>query len=689
MFGQHKLLPPIIIIALFVSALFAIANHNYYRESEFLTYRLIENLQNGNGLIYNTGDTTLVTLNPVFPAVLSLFPFDPHHTAAIIFALSLAAMASTLFYILQNTTHLTVVQSTVVITTVLVSWPIWSDFRASSPLSFLLIMIAFQQTQRGKWALGAQITVLATLMNVSMLIPGIMLGTYAILHNKTIKFWLSGCSSYLIVSLLATIMYDDVLILSVDTAFLWQDGIWLLFFVLATYVINRAEQQAFWIVPLWAMMAIFLQYLLTGQLNLSGNIALALTVGIAIAISLPQTTGANSIKAAPLSIPLFLAILLILTPPQTTPELSQEIQISQNLDLSPTGSIVHPHSDSLPYFVDNFRGKSYRFDGGYDRQFRDMVTRGDTQSMLIALAPDYILLADGNMDQYPRLTVLDYSLSNESQLYTRNQAVTPMIPLSDDAIILNPDVTLAGYAVDRTRPGGNDTIRIRLHWQLNRLPEEPVGININLLRSDGLPVASAFPILDEQIWQNEALDTYHAIQLNSDVEPGLLTLQITVEYRAGVIGSESLTTLVSPFSTDTDNENPISTLGPIQLSNKTITATEGRLHIGTVWSVSEMVSDDYAIFMHLTPEGSPVPVSQADGPPANGRLPTSYWISDESVVDERNISLTDIPAGTYQVRAGFYLPDGTRITSGERDAIQLATVTIETTGNVQISEIND
>jgi 4-amino-4-deoxy-L-arabinose transferase-like glycosyltransferase len=81
------------------------------------------------------------------------------------------------------------------------------------------------------------------------------------------------------------------------------------------------------------------------------------------------------------------------------------------------------------------------------------------------------------------------------------------------------------------------------------------------------------------------------------------------------------------------------------------------------WGVAATVARDYQLFVHLRDPDSGQTVDQADGAPLAGWYPTSYWPAGYSVVDERTFPLdSSVPAGAYQLVAGFYDPlDSSRL----------------------------
>jgi hypothetical protein len=72
--------------------------------------------------------------------------------------------------------------------------------------------------------------------------------------------------------------------------------------------------------------------------------------------------------------------------------------------------------------------------------------------------------------------------------------------------------------------------------------------------------------------------------------------------------------------------------------------------------------ENYVLFAHLV-DGSDRVRGQRDAPPAGGAAPTRSWLTNETVTDERELSLAaDAPPGRYRVAIGFYLPStGARV----------------------------
>ena len=88
------------------------------------------------------------------------------------------------------------------------------------------------------------------------------------------------------------------------------------------------------------------------------------------------------------------------------------------------------------------------------------------------------------------------------------------------------------------------------------------------------------------------------------------------------------------------------------------TPQNGR-RLALLWKGLESMSQDYTVFVHAL-DGQGRIAGQFDGQPAGGRYPTSMWLRDEVVLDQR-----DLPPLSQEIaalRVGLYhLPEGRRL----------------------------
>jgi mannosyltransferase len=84
----------------------------------------------------------------------------------------------------------------------------------------------------------------------------------------------------------------------------------------------------------------------------------------------------------------------------------------------------------------------------------------------------------------------------------------------------------------------------------------------------------------------------------------------------------------------------------------------GAVEITLNWRDQAPIADRYTVFTHVLDANDHV-VAQHDGEPAGGTRPTTAWQPGETVQDRHGIVLPALlPAGTYTIEVGMYLPQG-------------------------------
>jgi hypothetical protein len=80
------------------------------------------------------------------------------------------------------------------------------------------------------------------------------------------------------------------------------------------------------------------------------------------------------------------------------------------------------------------------------------------------------------------------------------------------------------------------------------------------------------------------------------------------------------------------------------------------LYVDLQWEARRTPGADYKYFVHLLDENDAL-VAQFDGMPCHWTYPTSLWKAGESVADQAPVDLRSVPAGTYRLAIGWYVPD--------------------------------
>jgi hypothetical protein len=80
----------------------------------------------------------------------------------------------------------------------------------------------------------------------------------------------------------------------------------------------------------------------------------------------------------------------------------------------------------------------------------------------------------------------------------------------------------------------------------------------------------------------------------------------------------------------------------------------GALEVAWDWQATQALNDDWTLFLHLSDAEGRV-WAQADGIPRPVDGPWSAWELDQTMMEQRQLSLPpDLPAGRYQLLVGVY-----------------------------------
>lgn len=248
------------------------------------------------------------------------------------------------------------------------------------------------------------------------------------------------------------------------------------------------------------------------------------------------------------------------------------------------------------------------------------------------------------------------------------------ISLGDQAVFL-------GYDVDRDTVVAGGTITVRLYWQaqpdiradyrsfvhLDAMPDWATVAQSDSMHPGGIPMTTWPP--DCYAWDE------HRISIPDYLPAGLYAL------RAGLYDRDSGQRLkvldengqpadsaiplqmvrvqrAQPLRADQlPVRSPVWLGEGIRLVSYTLPTTSlspGATFTTTLyWQASEPVGSDYTVFVHLLDNRGAI-VAQADGPPAAGRYPTSYWLPGEMVEDAHAVTVPLQSADPYRLAVGLY-----------------------------------
>ena len=111
---------------------------------------------------------------------------------------------------------------------------------------------------------------------------------------------------------------------------------------------------------------------------------------------------------------------------------------------------------------------------------------------------------------------------------------------------------------------------------------------------------------------------------------------------------------------------------------ETTALTPNRLEFTLIWESSQTPARDYTVFAQLLDPNRNL-VASFDRPPLDGAYPTSTWLPNQAIIDERYLPLQGISPGNYTLITGLYEPvSGYRLTTNSgANFVELSTITIE------------
>jgi hypothetical protein len=349
--------------------------------------------------------------------------------------------------------------------------------------------------------------------------------------------------------------------------------------------------------------------------------------------------------------------------------------------------------------------------GQWDQAWELGQLRDQTWSMVI--------LEEGtrlDVDRYQRFTREFLSELDRNYLRTRTVGkyeVYEPDPLQHELQMkFGEELALVGWSVhapidlpgEGLHPG--DSIKVTIVWQAQQPLETEYTAFAHLVDEDGQgwagddhqPYDGLYPTSD---WgAGEMVRDTFALAVPVDAPPGLYDVQVgwydpVTDERLPVKGGGTVFRVaVLPIDwavTERDDLVPVGErFGEAITLEGYASMTDAEvlgvmtdpevLWVTLRWSADDWLQADYTVFVHLVDvEGDGAAIAQGDGPPLNGRWPTSLWIPGAALDDVHTVPLPDgLLAGTYDLLVGLYDPvSGERLRlSNGRDALRLGGVDI-------------
>jgi len=250
-------------------------------------------------------------------------------------------------------------------------------------------------------------------------------------------------------------------------------------------------------------------------------------------------------------------------------------------------------------------------------------------------------------------------------------------------------VTLSGVSLDREAAAPGDPFLLSLYWQVNEAPLDDADVKLSLLNEqdetvfvqDLPPVRADFPT--NQWWAGDAWLGQHAFRLPLALESGdyVWTLQWCVaddcekEVVLGKLVISAPERLFTPPAVAVETAVQLGELATLLGVN--LTVEPDRLQTTLVWQADAETAVSYHVFVHLIDENGQI-VAQSDGEPAAWTRPTTGWLPNEIILDTHNLSLENVPTGSYQLNIGLYNPEtGVRVAGdGGETAVTIPDLTL-------------
>lgn len=528
-----------------------IGSRDYARLEDFYFHRLVLNAALGHGVVYNPDEAVMPTIGPLIVLPTSLLlqvvayferfspAFIPYLTDAMI-AVGYGLTAALLHYRLSRS-QLTHSESLWVIAFWLFSWPTWASWHAPTPYSLLFILLGLQRWESGNQRVGGLIAGVAVLIQPESALGCLAVGVYTL--SAGWRYWQTVWIPIALWGIVAIGAYPDGVML--DSVITQGDNshnlLWIGLGVGAVWVLSRLDAPRWWwIFPLWAALEIGGRLITSQQLALIESLPLVLTIGLMLiwaSRQLPLPIGVWGGRGIVLTL---VGLSTLLAPPQTDPQLAQDILLSQSLYIPQGRSLLHDRSDGISAKMIDFDGALYGLGAKRSPFVDSLIKRGDYSSLIIALAPDYIYFnsKDGPLAGYnlrdPQFIALNYRKEFDvmldpgqrqgDELWIRYGSVSPLLPTQYVNFDFSPDMRLVSYATEQIRVG--EALRIRLDWQLELLPDAPITLYLTIAD------ASVSQIFPTNTWKPLSLSTYHVLLPAT----GEFSMAVRVDYKGGTLG---------------------------------------------------------------------------------------------------------------------------------------------------------
>jgi hypothetical protein len=659
--------------------LYGIAITSSYVDSAYLRARYSQNLQNGDGFVYNPNEPILLTSAPLVVITHTLLSIPEGEIEAPPALSILLLMVTAIHFLIRIFLYYDFKLFTAFCMAVWIAIPSLVVIGGIELWLATLSLIAIDLAQQDRWRWAGLVAGLTLLVAPLGIIFVLLLG---IKSRK--EYWqlvwipVVAWYGFALVYFGAEGLRGLTLPSASGEGFL---GVYSPLILIPLVVWMPASLRR--LPPHMLMLVIWgLAYSLAGVLFKLSDDATLLVLSITIlAAFMIKGVNRNS-PLLPLNFMGFILLALLLN--RSHPDMLRQLAVPT---FNSNGSIGHYGDNREAFWLEN---TVYQLDGKRDPHLRELVEQGDRVGAILATAPDYLL-----MDAFPEdstLGLLEYEPTEEmifmrgdpldTPIFQRGQPVFDWQEPQSANIDFGSDLHLTSITQDRTHIETDGILRLRLDWERdpNHRPIERLEFVFNLLDYQGVSYGSVRQIFPLEKWEPAEVTTYHVIPVNEDAGFGRYDILLAIGYQAGTIDQQIIGSVKIPVpSDDNSSEEPLAHFDDgsqsADLMSATIGQSTGQLSVNLVWRGGSRFDADYIIFVHLTPPDDPIPLAQADAPPLNGRYPTSIWESGDLISDSYTLDITSLPPGEYVIRVGLFHPERGRIPTGNGDSVIVGEIT--------------
>jgi len=262
------------------------------------------------------------------------------------------------------------------------------------------------------------------------------------------------------------------------------------------------------------------------------------------------------------------------------------------------------------------------------------------------IPPTATLAADVEIVSVPNLTGLS---APDAQRLVESLGLRMEILGEQESADARPGAVLEQTPAPGNRVAMDTTVSVVLAAGRALILPDVVGLNLNDqnvqvqagLEADGLIISI------EEIWSTEPAGVILAQMPDPDTEVRAGNI-ITLTVSGG-------TNLPIPMGVNLNNQVMLEDARVSQLTYR----PGDTVGITLRWRALEAIPSSYKVFIHVLTLDFGTAIAQRDIEPMNGLRPTNSWTPGEIINDPHQVSIPqNTPAGTYQIRAGLYNPEG-------------------------------